>query len=76
VERYLHLLVLLHGVVHGPYEVTVLIPNIHLRILVGAGDANWRITTSIFPSWRVAVYMIGVAPCSKGRKSVCVTIVK
>ena len=65
-ERYLHL-VRLRDMVHGPYQVTVLIPNIHLRILVGAGDANSRIMISIFPSWPVAVDMTGVAPCSKGR---------
>jgi hypothetical protein len=76
VERYLHLLVLLHGMVHGPYQVIVLMPNIHLRILVGAGDANSRIMTSIFPSWCVAVDMTGVAPCSKGRRWMYVTIMK
>lgn len=68
-EQYLHL-------VHGPYQVAVLIPNIHLRILIGACDANSRIMTSIFPSWRIAIDVIGVAACSKGRRSVCVTIVK
>jgi len=53
-----------------------LIPNIHLRILLGAGDANSRIMTSIFRSWRVAVNMTGVALCSKGRGSVYVTVVE
>jgi len=76
VERYLHLLVRLRGMVRGTYQVTVLIPNVHFRILVGAGDANSRIMTSIFPSWRVAVDMTGVAPRSKGLGSAYVTIVK
>ena len=75
-ELYLHLLAPFHGVVHGPYQVTVVSPNIHLRILVGAGDTNSRIITSIFPSWCDAVDMFDVAAFSKGRTSVYVKMVK